>query len=116
MVAIGLAASTFSAVQAKDPSDAGAGAERVASFAVGTVVGMPISIVRTQYKDVVDFTKDMVGDSQNPILWAVAVPLCFTSGIVNGLLEGIWNSPKNAWVYSTTPFSAETFSLGDTDK
>jgi hypothetical protein len=115
LLAIGLTASSFTAAMAAG-NNCQAGAGRFASFLVGWVVGTPISIVRTQYKDVRGFTKDFVGDSQNPLLWGVAVPLCFTSGVINGLMEGIALAPVNAWKYSTTPFAPETFSLGDIDK
>lgn len=115
LLAIGLTASSFTAAQAQGNAQGQAG--RVASFLVGWVVGTPINIVRTQIKDVRGFTHDFVGDSTNPIMWGVAVPLCFTSGVAEGLMEGVLTAPLNAWKFSgTAPFSAETFSLGDIDK
>ncbi|HEY9789938.1 MAG TPA: hypothetical protein V6D22_06050 [Candidatus Obscuribacterales bacterium] len=116
LLAIGLTASSFTAALAAG-NQCQAGAGRFGSFLVGWVVGTPISIVRTQIKDTRAFTHDFVGDSTNPLLWGLAAPLCLTSGVINGLMEGIAMAPVNAWKFSgTAPFSPETFSLGDIDK
>jgi hypothetical protein len=114
MLALGLAVSTVSAAQAKD--GANMGAERMASFVVGTIVGTPISIVKSQKKDTVDFYKAMVGKSTNTGLKVFAATLCFPCGFVNGIMTGIGYAPLNAWKYSAeAPFSPETFSLGKSE-
>jgi hypothetical protein len=112
LLALGIAASSFAGAQAKS-GDAGNMAARGASTVVGTVIGLPISVLKSQYKDITGFTRDMVGESHNPLLWAVAVTLCVPTGTMNGMMTGIANAPMNAWKYSAdAPFSAETFSLG----
>jgi hypothetical protein len=109
MVAIGLAASTFTKAQAADDH----GAATVASTVAGTIFGMPISIVRHQYKDMTGFTKEFVGKDPNPLMYAVALPLCIPTGFINGMMAGIGYCPLNAWKYSKKePFSADAFSLG----
>jgi hypothetical protein len=111
MLALGLAASTMSAAQAKDGSNMGA--ERMASFVVGTVVGTPINMIRGMKKDYVSFYQAMVGKSENTGLKVFAATLCFPCGVVNGMMSGIGYAPLNAWKYSAeAPFSKETFSLG----
>lgn len=89
-------------------------AARSASFAVGMVFGTPIAIVRKTGQEIVQGTKDLVGDTDNWFILApagvVATPFGCVSGGAGGVLSGI----KNAWTGSADePFSKEAFSLGD---
>ena len=113
IMALTAAAFTANAAQAKD---AGNVAGRLASTVVGTVIGLPIAIVRTQYRDVIDFTNGITGNSKNKAAIIAVQPLTFVPAVANGLMEGIINAPLNAWKYSDQPFSPQTFSLGDLNK
>jgi hypothetical protein len=113
LLALGIAASSITAVQAQSGTSSNM-AVRGASTLVGTAFGWPISVCKTQYRDITGFTRDMVGDSKNPLLWTAAVLLCVPSGAVNGMMEGVAMAPVNAWNASKdAPFSAATFSLRD---
>ena len=108
MLTVAMAASTFSAAQAADDANIGI---RMASFVVGTGVGTPISIVREQYKNVVNFDKAMTGNSKNMMFRAAVLPIAAVSGIANGLMHGPIHAMKHAW--EADPFTADTFSLGN---
>ena len=76
LLAVGIAASTIAGAQAKS-GDAGNMAARGAStVARQRFRYRRFPYVKSQYKDIVGFTRDMVGESHNPLLWAVAVLLC----------------------------------------
>jgi hypothetical protein len=73
-----------------------------------------VAIVRATHREYMSATKDLVGESSNPIAWGVASPLGLVggglSGILYGGLYGVSNSAKNA---ADDPFSKESMSLGD---
>jgi len=99
--------------------DGGIGAVpgRMASFAVGTMVGIPVSMFRKSKEESANATKDLVGDTDNKFLIAPAGLLGVPAGILSGTMQGIVFGIKNAWTGSRDePFSREAFSLGDSGK
>lgn len=87
---------------------------RLASTVVGSIVGVPVSIVRKTKSEVISATKELVDNSSNKWYLAAASPIGLCGGIVSGCFQGVVYGPYNAWKYSTDqPFAAETFSLGD---
>ncbi len=101
----------------KDSSSAsgiGAVPSRLASFAVGTVVGIPIAMFRHSKEESVNATKDLVGDTDNKFIIAPAGLLGVPAGVLSGTMQGIVLGIKNAWTGSgDEPFSRESFSLGE---
>jgi hypothetical protein len=85
---------------------------RVASIAVGGICGIPIAFVRHTKNEIVIATKELVDNSSNPWLLAIASPLGFVGGVVSGGWQCLVWGPLNAWKNSDEPFSAGTFSLG----
>ena len=88
----------------------------MASFAVGTVVGTPIAVVRKVAGDTMDTHQQIAGD-KGAAMCAVGCLFCLPVGLFTGSLEGLWLGPKNALYHSgETPFGKECFSLGDLDE
>lgn len=88
-------------------------ASRLSSMAVGSVVGLPICMVRRSQEETIIATKELVGDTKHKWLYAAAAPLGFLGGTVSGVFQGIVFAPYHAIKYSDQPFSKEVFSLGD---
>jgi hypothetical protein len=86
----------------------------IASFAVGTMVGIPVSIFRKSKNETVSATKDLVGDTDNKFLLGAAGILGVPAGVLSGTMQGFFYGPMNAWKGTADePFSEESFSLGD---
>ena len=86
---------------------------RLLSFTTGFVVGTPIAIGRCAYKQTRAGTKDLVGDSTNPLLVVPATIISIPFGIMGGPFEGVGSAAVNSWKGSgQDPFGPESFSLG----
>lgn len=86
----------------------------VASFAVGTLVGIPVSMFRKSKQETINATKDLVGDNDNKFLIGAASVLGVPAGILSGTMQGVGYGMYNAWAGTADePFSEEAFSLGD---
>ena len=109
MVADTAGATKTSASKPAASTNAGA---RLASIIVGSVVGIPVSMVRKSKTEIVIATKELVGDHK--WLYPVVSPISIPGGIVSGIAQGFMYGPYNAWHYADQPFSAEAFSLGET--
>lgn len=104
------------AKKASSSSGGGVGAVpgRLASFAVGTMVGIPVSMFRKSKEESINATKDLVGDTDNKFIIAPAGLLGVPAGVLSGTMQGIVFGIKNAWTGSgDEPFSRESFSLGE---
>ena len=89
-------------------------ASRLSSMAVGSVVGIPICMVRRIQAETVIATKELVGENnKHKCPYVIAAPLGFVGGGVSGVFQGIVYAPYHAYKYSDQPFSKEVFSLGD---
>lgn len=89
-------------------------AARTASFAAGVVFGTPIAIVRKTGQEIVQGTKDLVGDTGNWFILAPAGIIATPFGCLSGGAGGVLSGVKNAWTGSADePFSKDAFSLGD---
>lgn len=87
---------------------------RMASFTTGFVVGTPIAITRCAIKQTKAGTRDLVGDSHNPLLVVPAAIISIPFGAMGGPFEGVGYAAVNSWRHSgDEPFGQETFSLGD---
>lgn len=87
---------------------------RGASVAAGLVFGTPVAIVRRTGQEIVQGTKDLVGDTDNWFIIAPASVIAIPFGCVSGGASGVLTGAKNAWVGSADePFSKDAFSLGD---
>ncbi|MBI1270613.1 hypothetical protein GC174_09285 [bacterium] len=88
---------------------------RLLSFTTGFVVGTPIAIGRCAYKQTRAGTKDLVGDSTNPLLVVPATIISLPFGVMGGPFEGVGSAAVNSWRGSgQDPFGPESFSLGST--
>lgn len=86
---------------------------RLLSFPIGFVVGTPIAIGRCAYKQTRAGTRDLVGDSTNPLLVVPATMISLPFGIMGGPFEGVGSAAINSWKGSgNDPFGPESFSLG----
>ncbi|MCB9470093.1 MAG: hypothetical protein H6677_17610 [Candidatus Obscuribacterales bacterium] len=86
---------------------------RLLSFPIGFVVGTPIAIGRCAYKQTRAGTRDLVGDSTNPLLVVPATMISLPFGIMGGPFEGVGSAAINSWKGSGhDPFGPESFSLG----
>lgn len=89
-------------------------ATRAASFVAGTIVGMPVAIVREIGGETKIATKDLVGETNNWFLIVPALPMGFIGGCLSAAPQGLMFGVKNAWEGShDEPFGREAFSLAD---
>ena len=87
---------------------------RMVSFTTGFVVGTPIAITRCAIKQTRAGTRDLVGDSKNPLLVVPATIISMPFGAMGGPFEGLGYAAVNSWRGSgDEPFGQEAFSLGD---
>ena len=87
--------------------------QRLAAFVAGVMVGTPVAIVRKSIICTVSDTKELVGESRNPIFLVPAGMLAAPWGLFSGGAEGIYAGIADSWVNSSeNPFSKESFSLG----
>lgn len=87
---------------------------RLVSFAAGVFVGIPVSIARKSVQETVNATRDLVGDTDNPLFLGAAGILGVPAGVLSGTFQGVFFGIKNAWTGSgDEPFGKDSFSLGD---
>ncbi|MBI4532605.1 MAG: hypothetical protein HY711_01555 [Candidatus Melainabacteria bacterium] len=87
---------------------------RLAAFVAGVVIGTPIAIVRKSYQQTITATRDIVGESTNPLFVLPAGALSLPYAVLGGTFEGAYTGLLNAWVNSADdPFGKDSFSLGE---
>lgn len=88
--------------------------KNVPAFLAGVVVGTPIAFVRMSKREVVSATRELVGETENPLILAPASVLGVPAGIMSGGIYGLAHAIGNAWTNADdNPFSKDSFSLGD---
>jgi hypothetical protein len=88
--------------------------QRLASFTTGVIVGTPIAIFRKSVECTVSDTKELVGESRNPVFLVPAGIISLPWGVFSGGVEGLYTGVANSWVNSDDkPFSKDAFSLGE---
>jgi hypothetical protein len=88
--------------------------KNVPAFVAGVVVGTPIAFVRMSKREVVSATRELVGETENPLILAPASVLGVPAGIMSGGIYGLAHAIGNAWTNADdNPFSKDSFSLGD---
>jgi hypothetical protein len=87
---------------------------RAVAFTTAWVIGTPIAMCRASVSETVKGTNEWTGESDNPLLWVPLGLFCLPWGVLDGVAQGPIISGMNAWKYSDdSPFSKESFSLGD---
>lgn len=103
----------------KTPPPPGANASlpaRVGSTVVCSVLGYPIAMVRRTITQTKQGSRDLIGESKNPLLVGFTCAFSLPYAVAGGILEGGQYSVENSWRASKNdPFSKDAFSLGDMD-
>ena len=101
---------------AQDKSDVALPVRMVSSIP-GFIFGTPFAVGRSVFRQTKAGTKDLVGESKNPVLVVPAAVFSLPFGIMASPFEGLGYSAVNSWKASgeAEPFSADAFSLGDWD-
>jgi len=87
---------------------------RLPLFAAGTVLGVPIAIVRKSCKNTSTATKELRDKSENKFAKAGLSVFGPPVGIFTGTLEGMWIGTDNSWKASKDKlFTKESVSLGE---
>jgi hypothetical protein len=86
---------------------------KAAAFTIGAIGGTPIAIVRVSARETVSATRDLVGETSNPLLLGAAGVLGVPAGVLSGALQGPVYGMKNSWDNLDEPFSKDAFSLGE---
>jgi len=87
--------------------------KKFVSFLAGTVVGVPVCMVRrSKYEDWYA-VHGMVGDSDNKLARATLGTLWFPFAVVTGVCEAPFDGAINAFRNTDKPFSKDQFSLGE---
>ncbi len=109
----------------KSKSDAAAPTGRISSFCsklpknvpaflAGWVVGTPIAIARMSKREIIAATRDLVGDTSNPILLGAGGVLGVPAGLMSGGMYGAYAGVADSWVNANdNPYSKDSFSLGE---
>lgn len=85
---------------------------RMASFTTGVLFGTPVSVVRALGRQTKAGSKDLIGESHNPVLLATTYLFSFPFAFAGCPFEGAYMSIINSWNGSAEePFSKETFSM-----
>ncbi|MBX9666398.1 MAG: hypothetical protein K2X93_02220 [Candidatus Obscuribacterales bacterium] len=85
---------------------------RLTSFACCSVLGMPIAMAKSGYKQTLAGNKDLIGESKNPVKLLISTGLSIPFALAGGFLEGSGYSVINSWKGSAEePFGKEAFSL-----
>ncbi|MDX2107061.1 MAG: hypothetical protein SFY67_11725 [Candidatus Melainabacteria bacterium] len=85
---------------------------RVASFTTGFILGTPVSIVRAFGRQTKAGSKDLIGESKNPVLLATTYLFSVPFAFAGAPFEGVGMSAINSWNGSgDEPFGKESFSL-----
>lgn len=85
---------------------------RVASFTTGFILGTPVSIVRAFGRQTRAGSRDLIGESKNPVLLATTYLFSVPFAFAGAPFEGVGMSAINSWNGSgEEPFGKESFSL-----
>ncbi len=85
---------------------------RMASFTTGFILGTPVSIARAFGRQTRAGSKDLIGESKNPVLLATTYLFSLPFAFAGAPFEGVGMSAINSWSGSgDEPFGKETFSL-----
>jgi hypothetical protein len=85
---------------------------RMASFTTGFILGTPVSIVRAFGRQTKAGSKDLIGESKNPVLLATTYLFSLPFAFAGAPFEGVGMSAINSWNGSgEEPFGKETFSM-----
>lgn len=85
---------------------------RMASFTTGFILGTPVSIVRAFGRQTKAGSKDLIGESKNPVLLATTYLFSLPFAFAGAPFEGVGMSAINSWNGSgEEPFGKEAFSL-----
>lgn len=85
---------------------------RVASFTTGFILGTPVSIVRAFGRQAKAGSKDLIGESKNPILLATTYLFSVPFAFAGAPFEGVGMSAINSWNGSgDEPFGKQSFSM-----
>ena len=88
--------------------------KRLPAFLAGAIVGTPIAIVRLSKRETIAATKELSGETSNPLIVLPCASLGLPAGIISGCFQGVLYGPINGWKYSDDkPYSKESFSLGE---
>ncbi len=92
---------------------------RVGGVVVGTVVGVPVSMVRQSYKSYIDYTvagsEKIHGKDCGPANLLVSV-VTLPAGLVVGGLKGTYYGVKNGVMKGfETPFKPDSYGIGELD-
>jgi hypothetical protein len=90
-------------------------ATQFASFAVGTVVGIPIASVRKTIQDTRNGIKDITGENKwlKILLFAPGTIISVPFACISGPVQGAYFGTRNSLMNCNEPFSKDAFSLGD---
>lgn len=85
---------------------------RMASFTTGFILGTPVSIVRAFGRQTKAGSKDLIGESKNPILLATTYLFSVPFAFAGAPFEGVGMSAINSWNGSgDEPFGKQSFSM-----
>lgn len=85
---------------------------RMASFTTGFILGTPVSIIRAFGRQTKAGSKDLIGESKNPVLIATTYLFSVPFAFAGAPFEGVGMSAINSWNGSgDEPFGKESFSL-----
>ena len=85
---------------------------RMASFTTGFILGTPVSIVRAFGRQTKAGSKDLIGESKNPILLATTYLFSVPFAFAGAPFEGVGMSAINSWNGSgDEPFGKQAFSM-----
>ena len=84
---------------------------KLVAVTCGTIVGTPVAMFRRSCSETVAATKDLTGETSNPILLGLAGTFGLPAGVLSGTLQGPFYAMYNSW--TNEPFGKDSFSLGD---
>ena len=88
--------------------------KNVPAFIAGVVVGTPIALVRMSKREIVTATRELVGETDNPLILGAGGVLGVPAGLMGGALYGLYAGTADSWVNADdNPYSRDSFSLGD---
>lgn len=86
----------------------------VPAFLTGAVVGTPVAVVRMSKREIVTSTRELVGDTDNPLFLGAGGILGVPAGLMSGAIYGLYAGVADSWVNADdNPYSKDSFSLGD---
>ncbi len=86
----------------------------VPALVVGWVVGTPVALTRMSKREIITATRELVGDTDNPLILGAAGILGVPAGLMSGGIYGLWAGAADSWVNADdNPYSRDAFSLGE---